>query len=109
MVGQVIDENTDKDNLDRLTQTPTESSDTLEPQEQVGGKYRKKHHSKSRNTKRRSKKHHTKKRHTRKHNKSKKMNYLTFCKKYAEQHGLPNARSAMSNPNCKRAFHAMKH
>ena len=37
------------------------------------------------------------------------MNYLKFCKKYAQQHGLPNARAAMSNSNCKRAFHAMKH
>ena len=65
-----------------------------------GGKKYRKHH---------SKKHRSRKHYTRKHNKSKKMNYLTFCKKYAQQHGLPNARAAMSNPNCKRAFHAMKH
>ena len=74
-----------------------------------GGKYKKHRSKKHRTKKHRTKKHRTKKHRSKKHNKSKKINFLTFCKKYAQQHGLPNARSAMSNPNCKKAFHAMKH
>ena len=38
----------------------------------------------------------------------KKINYLSFCKMYAKKHGLKNARAAMTNPNCKKEFHAMK-